>query len=243
MSYDRAITVFSPDGHLLQVEYASEAVNKGSCTLGVRGKDCIVLAVEKKAVPMLQDPRTVRKILKLDEKVVMAFAGLTADARVLCNIAREELQVYRLNFADDPSPEWTARYIARMQQKYTHKGGRRPYGIGTLIAGFSTSGIPQMYQTDPNGTYTGWKAAALGANHKTPLDYLEKNYKEDMDASATKKLAIRALLEICEASTNNIEIMVLTKNGNEFMSDAELEPLLKELDDTEERMRKLKMEK
>lgn len=243
MSYDRAITVFSPDGHLLQVEYASEAVNKGSCTLGVRGADCVVLAVEKKAVPTLQDPRTVRKILNLDGKICFAFAGLTADARVLCNIARQELQVYRLNFGDDPSPEYTARFLARMQQKYTHKGGRRPFGIGTLIAGFDTDKKPQLYQTDPNGTYTGWKAAALGMNHKTPLDYLEKNYKEGLDCLATKKLAIKALLEICEANKDNIEVMVITKEGNSLMSDAELEPLLKELDDTEERMKKLQAEK
>lgn len=243
MSYDRAITVFSPDGKLLQVEYANEAVTKGSCTIGVKGKDCLVLAVEKKAVPQLQDPRTLRKIVKADENIAIAFAGLTADARVLVNRTRLELQSYRLNYEDAPSVEYTARFIARTQQKYTHRGGARPFGIGTLIAGFDTDGKPQLYQTSPDGVYTGWKASALGGNAKTPLDLLEAKWTEDMDEMTVKKLAIKALLEICEANTHAMEVMVIKKGAMSLIPDSELEPLLKELDDTEERLAKLKAEK
>ncbi|CAD7961222.1 unnamed protein product [Amoebophrya sp. A120] len=243
MSYDRAITVFSPDGQLLQVEYANEAVKRGSCTIGVRGKDCVILAVEKKAVPLLQDPRTVRKILDLDGKICLAFAGLNADARVLVNRTRVELQSYRLNYEDAPTVEYVARYLAATQQKYTHRGGARPFGIGTLVAGFNRDHEPELYQTDPNGTYTGWKATAIGQNFKTPLDLLEKKWEEGMTELATKKLAIKALLEICEANVQNMEIMIIRPNGGEFMTDAELEPLLKELDDTEERRKKLLADK
>lgn len=243
MSYDRAITVFSPDGQLFQVQYANLAVERGACTIGVKGADCVILAVEKKAVPVLQDPRTVRKILRLDDRLTLAFAGLNADARVLVNRTRVELQSYCLNYEDKPSPEYAARFIARTQQKYTHRGGARPFGIGTLVAGFNTDNKPELFQTDPNGTYTGWKAAAIGHNFKSPLEFLEKKWEQNMDEAACKRLAIRALLEICEANTQNMEVMIVRPDGGDFMSDAELEPLLRELDDTEERLKRLQAEK
>jgi len=213
------ITVFSPDGHLFQVEYALEAVKKGATAVGVRGSNVVVLAVEKKSVAKLQEERTVRKICLIDDHVVMAFAGLTADARVLIDMARIECQSHRLTVEDPVTLEYITRYIAQLKQKYTQSNGRRPFGITALLAGFDPDGSPRLFQTDPSGVYHEWKANATGRSDKTVREFLEKNYKaEDMgDDDQAIRLAIRALLEVVQG--RNLEVAVIKRNQKLKMLD------------------------
>ncbi|KAK6303709.1 hypothetical protein J4Q44_G00261630 [Coregonus suidteri] len=243
MSYDRAITVFSPDGHLFQVDYAQEAVKKGSTAVGVRGKNVVVLGVEKKSVAKLQDDRTVRKICSLDNHVFMAFAGLTADARIIVNRARVECQSHRLTVEDPATVEYITRYISSIKQRYTQSNGRRPFGISSLIVGFDFDGTPHLYQTDPSGTYHAWKANAIGRSAKTVREFLEKNYKEeDMESDTdTIKLAIRALLEVVQSGGKNIELAIMKRDESmKILVQEEIEEYVTAIETEKEKAEKQK---
>lgn len=236
-TYDRAITVFSPDGHLFQVEYAQEAVKKGATAVGVRGKDVVVLGVEKKAVAKLQEDRTVRKIALLDDHVALAFAGLTADARILVNRARIECQSHKLTVEDPVTLEYITRFIAQLKQKYTQSNGRRPFGLSTLIIGFDYDDTPHLYQTDPSGTYFEWMANAIGRSAKTVREFLEKHYTEDQVATdrGTIKLALKALLEVVQSGSKNMEVAVMRrKEPLRILDSSELDGLIQEIEKEKE---------
>lgn len=156
--YDRALSVFSPDGHVFQVEYALEAVKRGTCAVAVKGADVVVLGCEKRSALKLQDTRiTPSKISMVDTHVCLAFAGLNADARILVDKARLEAQSHRLTVEDPVSIEYITKYVAGVQQRYTQSGGVRPFGISTLIVGFDPgSKEARLYQTEPSGIYSAW---------------------------------------------------------------------------------------
>lgn len=235
MSYDRALTVFSPDGHLFQVEYALEAVNKGTTAVGLRGKNAVVLAVEKKSIQKLQDPRTIRKIFPLDRHVCLAFAGLSADARVLVDKARVECQSHRLTVEDPVTVEYITRYIAGIQQKYTQRGGARPFGISALLIGFDIDETPRLFLTDPSGTYSAWSANAIGQNSKTVREFLEKHYKANLEMHDATKLAIQSLLEVIHTGPKNIDVAIMTSDlVLKILESHEIEQYIKEIESDRE---------
>ena len=186
MSYDKALTVFAPDGNLFQVQYAFEAVERGTSTIGIRGKDCVVLGVEKKAELKLQDPRTIKKILQIDKHVSMTFAGLQADAKVLANKVRLESQSFRYNMEDEPSIDYLSKFVAKIQQQYTQRSSVRPFGCSIFLVGFDEeSRVPKLYLTEPSGSCSLWKAHAIGRNSKNLKSFLEKHYEDDFSVEQT----------------------------------------------------------
>lgn len=197
---------------MFQVEYAGEAVKRGTSAVGVRGKDVVVLGCEKRSALKLQDTRTTpSKISKIDDHITLAFAGLNADARILIDKARVEAQSYKLNMEDPASVEYMTRYVGGVMQRYTQSGGVRPFGLATLIVGFDPlDSTPRLFHTEPSGVFSAWKANAIGRSSDTVREILEKNYAADMDRDATIKLAVKSLLEVVQTGARNIEIAVMS---------------------------------
>lgn len=225
--YDRSISVFSPDGHLFQVEYANNAVTKGALTIGVCGEDSSVLCVERQCVDKLQDPRLVSKIQKINEHTCLAFSGLTADARIVIHRARVDAQSHKLSLDEAARSDQISSYIGSLKQKYTQSGGVRPFGIASLISGFS-EGKSKLFHSDPSGTVSEWKAKAIGRNSKAILEWLEGNYKQTSGID-TINLAVRAILQAVDDMSSKIEVVVIDKSGIRKISDEMIEKMIEDL--------------
>jgi proteasome alpha subunit len=192
MAYDRAITVFSPDGRLFQVEYAREAVKKGSTALGIKFKDGVLLLSEKKARSRLVEKNSMEKIQLVDDNVATVTSGLVADARVLIDFARVGAQQEKVTYGSLTNIENLVKKVADQMQQYTQFGGVRPYGVSIIFAGTDTIG-PRLFDCDPAGTINEYKSVAIGAGKDAVTDYIEKEYKDDMALEDAVKLGIAAL--------------------------------------------------
>ncbi len=191
MGYDSAITVFSPDGRLFQVEYAIEAVRQGSPTIGLKLKDAVILIARKKDIPPLMESKSVQKIFLIDSHIGASISGLHADARVLIDYARVQAQIERLTYDEPIMVETLVKKISDLKQQYTQQAGVRPFGIALLIGGVDSKG-PALYSTDPSGTYYGWDATVIGKDSKIK-EYLEKHYSKKMNLDEAIILGLKAL--------------------------------------------------
>ena len=194
-AYDRGITIFSPDGRLYQVEYAREAVKRGTASIGVRTTDGVVLAVDKRVRSPLMERDSVEKIHKADDHVGIASAGHVADARQLIDFARRRAQINELRYGEPIGVETLTKEVTDYIQQYTQVGGARPFGVALIIAGIA-DGEPRLYETDPSGTPYEWKALAVGADRGDIRDYLEEHYSDGMDLDGGVGLALEALASV-----------------------------------------------
>ena len=185
--YDRAITVFSPDGRLYQVEYAIETVRRGTIAVGVKSKDGIVIAVEEKP-RKLQISEQAQKIFQIDDHVGVAAAGYIPDARSQVDNARFFSQSNKLIYDEPVEVETIAKHLADQSQQYTQYAGVRPFGV-SLILGGVVNNTPQLYLTDPSGTYISYDAIAIGSGSDQVTDFLEKSYQPDMSLDDAAVLA------------------------------------------------------
>lgn len=196
-AYDRAITVFSPDGRLFQVEYAMELVNRGATILGIQCSEGVVLGAEETVDP-LEEAESSWKIFKLDNHIGAAIVGLSSDARVLIDNARVHAQSNKLTYDEPIDVEVVTKRICDIKQLYTQHAGVRPFGISMIFAGVDKTGN-HVFGTHPSGTYRGYKARTEGAGKETVIKILREEYREEMSLEDTIKLTVKCLVKALEA--------------------------------------------
>ena len=218
-AYDRASTVFSPDGRLFQVEYAKEAVRRGATAIGIVCSDGVALVAYKNAGSSLLVPESMKKVFEIDTHIAATASGLIADARRLVDISRLEAQRHRMAYAESISLEAMAKELCDLMQVYTQYGGVRPFGVTLLVAGVDDK--PRLYEAEPSGALTGYKACAIGSGRKEVEEFFEKEYKESLGLDAGISLALKALrksgdlkleavnveIAICPTKTKTFEVL------------------------------------
>ncbi|EED93051.1 20S proteasome subunit PAC1 [Thalassiosira pseudonana CCMP1335] len=257
--YDSSTTTFSPEGRLHQVEYAIEAINNAGTSVGILARDGVVMASERKVTSGLLAPaRTSEKTYKLCPHATCTVAGLTADANILIDQARLRAGRYAYQYQEPIPIENLVEHVCNYKQAYTQYGGLRPFGVAFLFAGYDEQHGFQLYQSDPSGNYSGWKATVIGANNQAGKSLLKADYgkksegddemkTDDNDASEeiempdvaeALRLAVKVLNKTMDgavASADKLELftMSLDDQGNcvhKILNAKEAEVVIKEVE-------------
>lgn len=217
MAYDRAITVFSPDGRLFQVEYARVAVTRGNTTAGLKFKNGCVLMADKKIGSRLVETSSIEKIFQIDEHIGAATSGLVADARVLVDYARLVAQINKVTYNEKIGVDLLVKRICDYKQNYTQYGGVRPFGTALLVAGVDDLGV-HLFETDPSGALVSYKAGSIGAGRNAVMELFEEKFKDGMAQEDAVLLGLEALQKASEGEkldAKAIEVGLLV-DGQKF---------------------------
>ncbi|RIB35699.1 MAG: hypothetical protein BXU00_00570 [Candidatus Nanoclepta minutus] len=195
MGYDRAITIFSPEGRILQVEYAKRAAKSGSTAIGLKAKDGVVIIADKRLPNKLIVGDSIEKIMLIDDHIISTFAGYMADGRVLMDVAREIAQQHRIDYGNKIDLLSLIREVSNIMQYYTRYSGVRPFGISLIIAGIDNDNVPKLYSMDPSGIYYQYYAIAIGEGEDNIMKRLEEEYKPNISIEEAIKFGIKLLKE------------------------------------------------
>lgn len=192
-----------------------EAINHAGTSMGVVAMDGIVLAAERRTTGKLLDmARSQDKLYHISQDLIIAVAGITADANILIDYARSLYQRYILTY-DTPMPvEKLVQAVCNVKQSYTQNGGLRPFGVSLLYAGWDKDLGWQLYQSDPSGNYSGWKATCIGANSGVATSLFKSDYSDTLTVDDAKELVVKTLTKAIEASNLNSDRGTVLFNSN-----------------------------
>lgn len=217
--YDRGVNTFNPEGHIYQIEYALEAIKLGSTSLGIKTPEGVLIAAEKRVPSSLVVPSSMNKIMEIDSHILAVMSGMVADARILVEHARVEAQNHRFTYNEPMRIDSCTLATCDLSIQFGESGGKkkqmsRPFGVSLLIAGVDESG-PQLWQTEPSGTYTEYDAQAIGAGGEAAQTVFSERYHRNMTLEEAENLAIFILKQVIEdkLTKDNIEVAVVASQS------------------------------
>jgi proteasome alpha subunit len=218
MGYDRAITMFSPDGRLLQVEYAKKTVRQGSTAIGMVCKDGVLLITDKRIVDSLVVPEAVEKVFEIDDHIAATASGILSDARVLAERAQLKAQQHRVTYDAPIDTLSIVKDISNLKQICTQSGGLRPFGVSLLIAGVDEMGA-KLFETDPTGIYFQYRATVIGEGETEIEELLKKEYADGMSLQDGVRLGIKGIQQFLGKDFNleRIDGAYITVSDRKFM--------------------------
>lgn len=232
-NYDRAITMFSPDGRLYQVEYASKILEKVALGFGIVYDKGVLLAGDKNIASSLIKPDSVEKLFKIDDHIGIVSAGIVGDARRLVEASRELAQENRMYYDEPIHVETLSKKISSIKHYYTQYGGGRPFGVAFIVGGVDETG-PRLFETDPSGALAEYSAVAIGKNREKVIQFFEREFKENLPKEEAIKLILRGLKISLEKeekiSITNLDFACIER-GKDFnrIPNAEIEKIFKQL--------------
>lgn len=217
MGYDRSATMFSPDGHILQVEYAEKTVRLGTASIGIKCSDGVIIVADKGEKDSLIVPESSDKIYEIDEHIMTSSAGILSDARLLISHIRVTSQQHRITYDSPIDVETVVRDVADIKQQYTQHPGIRPFGVSLMIAGLSGDEV-KLYTTEITGNYYEYNAVVIGQNDDKIKEILRKEYKKDIKTEEAIKFCLGIFKKVLGDSydINRFNIGVIKINDKKF---------------------------
>jgi len=231
MGYDRSITMFSPDGRLLQVEYAKKTVRQGSTALGLVCKDGVVLVADKRITSKLMVPEAIEKTFKIDDHIAATAAGIISDARVLVDRTQLKAQQHAVTYDSKIDILSIVKDICDLKQICTQSAGLRPFGVSMLVAGVEEDGTAKLFLTEPYGLYYQYKAAVIGEGEPEIDSFLQKRYKPNMAVDEGVKLGLEAMKTFLGSGFNfeRVDVVIVRASDKRWtkLTDGELKKFIK----------------
>lgn len=231
MGYDRSITMFSPDGRLLQVEYAKKTVKQGSTAIGIACKDGVVLIADKRVTSKLLVPEAIEKMFRVDDHIAATAAGIISDARVLIDRAQLRAQQHAVTYDSKIDIISIVKDICDLKQICTQSAGLRPFGVSMLVAGVEEDGTIKLFLTEPYGLYFQYKATVIGEGEAEIEPLLQKRYKPNITVEEGLRLGLNAMKDFLKGEFNfeRVDAVVVKISDKRYtkLSNEELKGLMK----------------